>query len=244
MPAAPSQPETADKKGAPPEIADKPEVKALVQKATDIHASAEAFKVTNATDYEEAAVALKAVKARQKELKELRESITRPMLTALEAARGLFRKPESVLDNAERLYKRAMADYDEQQEQQRREAQRKLDEEAERERRRLAQRAERAAAKGDVDKATALQERAAMTVAPIIQQEAPAVAGIARRENWRAEVTDLGALVRGVAAGQVPLAAVEANRTFLNGQARALRAELRYPGVRAIHERTIASGSS
>lgn len=228
----------------PLELADKPEVKALAQQAEDMLANAEAFKIVSAADYQQAAAALKAVKARQKQLTTLRETITKPMLAALEAARDLFRRPESLLATAETMLKRAMSVYDEAQERERREAQRKLDEAAERERRRLAQQAERAAAKGQTDKAAELQERAAMTVAPIAQQDKPAVAGISRRETWHAELIDLRALVRGVADGHVPLAALQANQKFLNGQARALRSELRYPGVRAVPERTIASGSA
>lgn len=228
----------------PLELADKPEVKALAQQAEDMLANAEAFKIVSAADYQQAAAALKAVKARQKQLTTLRETITKPMLAALEAARDLFRRPESLLATAETMLKRAMSVYDEAQERERREAQRKLDEAAERERRRLAQQAERAAAKGQADKAAELHERAAMTVAPIAQQDKPAVAGISRRETWHAELIDLRALVRGVADGHVPLAALQANQKFLNGQARALRSELRYPGVRAVPERTIASGSA
>lgn len=229
---------------SPRDIAEKPEVKALVQQASAMLANAEAFQVQTADDYRLAAETLKSVKGRQHELKSLRETITKPMLAALEAARALFRKPEATLAHAEALLKSAMSDFDERQERERREAQRRLDEAAERERRRLAQQAERAAAKGDADRAAELKDRAAMVVAPIAQEERPAVAGVSRRETWRAEVTDLRALVRAIADGHVPLAAIEANQRFLNGQAKALRAELRYPGVRAVPERTIASGSA
>lgn len=229
---------------SPPEIVAKPEVRALAQQAEDMLANAEAFKVANAADYDLAAQSLKAVKSRQSQLKALRESIVKPMLAALDAARDLFRRPEAMLERAEAMLKSAMSAYDEEQERQRREAQRKLDEAAERERRKLAQQAERAAAKGNVDKAAELQERAAMTVPPIALPGRPEVSGISRRETWSAEVTDMRALVRGVAEGNVPLAAIEANQKFLNGQARALRSELRYPGVRAVSKRTIASGSA
>lgn len=228
---------------SPPDLADNPEMKALVAQAAEMLSNAETFEVRTVDDYHDAAATLKIIKGRQGELKTLRESITKPMLAALESVRALFRKPEATLAGAEQLIKRAMATFDEEQERRRRDAQRKLDEAAEKERRRLAQQAERAAAKGDTDKAAELTERAAMTVAPIAQQDRPTVSGISRRETWRAEVTDLRALVRGVADGHVPLAAIEANQSFLNGQARALRSELRYPGVRPIPERTIASGS-
>jgi hypothetical protein len=229
---------------SPRDIAEKPEVKALVAQASSMLANAESFHVSTADTYRLAAETLKSVKGRQHELKSLRETITRPMLAALEAARALFRGPEATLANAEQLLKQAMSNFDEEQERQRREAQRKLDEAADKERRRLAQQAERAAAKGNADKAAELQELAAMVVAPIAQQERPAVAGVSRRETWHAEVTDLRALVRAIADGTVPLAAIEANQRFLNIQARALRSELRYPGVRAVTERSIASGSA
>lgn len=228
----------------PLELANKPEVKALAQQAEDMLASAEAFQISTAADYQQAAENLKAVKGRQKQLTALRETLTKPMLAALEAARDLFRKPEALLAAAEEMLKRAMSVYDKAQEAERLEAQRKLDEAAERERRKLEQQAERAAAKGNIEKANELQERAAMIVAPIAQQDKPAVAGISHREIWHAEVTDMRALVRGVADGHVPMAALLANQKFLHGQARALRSELRYPGVRAVPERTIASGST
>lgn len=229
---------------AQPDLSDNPEVKAMVGVATALRASAEAFELKTADDYRSAAEFLKTIKGRQHELKSLRETITKPMLAALEAARALFRRPEATLADAEQMVKQAMANFDEEQDRERAEAQRKLDEAAERERKRLAQQADRAAAKGETDKAADLQERAAMIVAPIAQQDRPAVAGISRRETWRADVVDLRALVRGIADGVVPLAAIEANQKFLNGQARALRSELRYPGVRAVPERTIASGSA
>lgn len=56
------------------------------------------------------------------------------------------------------------------------------------------------------------------------------------KKTWSAEVTDLMALVKAVAAGQVPIQAIEANSVFLNQQARALKSALNYPGVLAIEK--------
>lgn len=227
-----------------PEIAEKPEVRALVQEADTLFDTAQDFKIASAADYVTAADWLKIVKGKQKDLKALRETITKPMRVALDAVRAMFSRPEKMLELAEQALKKSMNIYNAEQDRIRIERQRKLDEAAEKDRQRLEQQANRAATKGQVDKAVELQERAAMVVAPIVQEEPINVLGISRRENWHAEVIDLRALVKGVAEGQVPLAAIEANRTFLNGQARALRAELRYPGVRAVPERTIAAGSA
>lgn len=53
---------------------------------------------------------------------------------------------------------------------------------------------------------------------------------------WSAEVTDKMALVKAVAAGKVPLMALEANMTYLNGQAKLLKSEFAVPGVAARKE--------
>jgi hypothetical protein len=47
------------------------------------------------------------------------------------------------------------------------------------------------------------------------------------------------ALVKAVAAGTVPIQALEANTVFLNGQARMLKAALAYPGVKAIERHAL-----
>lgn len=68
----------------------------------------------------------------------------------------------------------------------------------------------------------------------------PKVAGILKRDYWSALVEDKLALVKAVASGAVPLAALDPNHAFLNEQARALKDSLRYPGVKAICERSVA----
>ena len=68
----------------------------------------------------------------------------------------------------------------------------------------------------------------------------PQADGVSTREVWRAEVRDLAALVRAVAEGKVPAAAVEPCLPFLNGQARALKGLMAYPGVQAVKETVVA----
>lgn len=70
----------------------------------------------------------------------------------------------------------------------------------------------------------------------LVESNVPAGFGTAIRKTWSAEVVDLMALVKAVASGKVPLTAIEANMTFLNGQARALKNLLAYDGVRAIEK--------
>lgn len=68
----------------------------------------------------------------------------------------------------------------------------------------------------------------------------PKVEGTSAPKDWKAEVKDLKALVLAVAAGRVPMAAVVANEKFLNSQAKSLKSEMVYPGVRVWWEYRIA----
>lgn len=77
-------------------------------------------------------------------------------------------------------------------------------------------------------------------VAPIIL-DAPQAAGVSSRMDTHAVVTDLPALIRAVAAGTVPLAALLPNLPYLNGQAKALKGLLRYPGVQVVIERVMVT---
>jgi hypothetical protein len=80
----------------------------------------------------------------------------------------------------------------------------------------------------------------ALVAEPVIERtviEAPAkAAGTVLRDYYSAEVTDLMALVKAVAAGQAPLEAVEANMPYLNGKARLEKGGMKVPGVRAVVE--------
>jgi hypothetical protein len=58
----------------------------------------------------------------------------------------------------------------------------------------------------------------------------------ARERGWHAEVTDLLELVRAVAEGTVPLAALLPNQEYLDGEAARLREGFAIPGVRAVEQ--------
>jgi hypothetical protein len=103
---------------------------------------------------------------------------------------------------------------------------------------RLEEEARKAAEEAALAQAVALEQNghkaaaeaviAAPVVAPAVYvpKTTPTGFGNATRRTWGAEVTDLMALVKAVAAGTVPIQALEANTVFLNGQARMLKAAL------------------
>ena len=137
------------------------------------------------------------------------------------------------IEAAKRRLSQRMSVWQSEQEQLRQREQKRLQEEAQ-----LAE-AEQAEALGDsagVEAALSGQGVVQVHAAPVV----PKIEGLSPRETWSAEVTDLLALVKAVAAGQAPLAYVQANLTALNGAARAIKQELNAtPGVRAVKTTTM-----
>ena len=70
------------------------------------------------------------------------------------------------------------------------------------------------------------------------------VRGMSRRDHWTYETPDLMMLVKAVAAGKAPLAALEVCHTFLADKARALKQEGEmYPGVQVVNRPVVAMRS-
>lgn len=160
---------------------------------------------------------------------------------ALKLHRSLVAKRDAMLKplaERKRTLTLAMGAWDDQQKEIQRLAQAKAEAEA----RRIADEVTAAVAaelERGGDKAGAAQVLAdPVRPAPVVvARETPGGFGNAVRKYWKAEVTDLLALAQGVVSGAVPPLAIEPNMTFLNGQARALKELLAYPGVRAIETR-------
>lgn len=154
------------------------------------------------------------------------------------------------LIEAETIVKKALRAYDDEQERVRREAERLAQEQARKdaEARALAEAAameREAAATGDEAlRAEAHEIIAAPIVVPVVSvaKATPKVSGIAYTETWSAEVTDLGALIRYVAAHPEFAPLLTPNMTALNQQARSLKSLLRIPGVRAVATKDVRAG--
>lgn len=93
--------------------------------------------------------------------------------------------------------------------------------------------------------AAAMQSLVATAPAPVARVVVPPavkVQGLSMRENWKAEVIDLDAVITAAAAGDANARGIlQVNQTALNGLARSLKAQLRVPGVRAFDEPVVAS---
>lgn len=97
-----------------------------------------------------------------------------------------------------------------------------------------------AAAEKAAEKAAEAENDAVATavIAASMEHMAPVVAekttlkGFSSRDSWKAEVTDLMALVKAVAAGDASLDLLEANTKAINQRVTALKAEFKAPGIR------------
>jgi hypothetical protein len=193
--------------------------------------------VKDAMTYQMAGETWKSLTALEKKIKAYWED---DVTTALKLHRSLVAKRDAMLipvgeqKNSLRL---GMKTFEDEQERIRRAEQARLEEEA-RKAAEEAALAQAVALEMNGHKAAAEAVIAVPVVAPAVYvpKTTPTGFGNATRRVWGAEVTDLMALVKAVAAGTVPIQAIEANSVFLNQQARALKSALQYPGVRAVEK--------
>lgn len=146
------------------------------------------------------------------------------------------------LVEAERIIKRAMTEYlDEQERLARIEAARLEAEAKEREESARLEEAAALEAAGQHEEA----ERVLVEEPPVPAFVPPApvarVAGVTKREEWVGELVDMKALCKAIGEGKAPSTLVTINQVALNGLARSMKGELNYPGVRAVSRTGIAA---
>jgi hypothetical protein len=78
----------------------------------------------------------------------------------------------------------------------------------------------------------------AVLAPPKTTEQITASASGSVRSNWTMRVTDLMALVKAVAAGEVDITVLQANETELRKRAKVLKAAMKYPGVEVANEGT------
>ncbi len=195
-------------------------------------AQAKALQITTPEDYQGAAFILQDVKGRMKAIETARKALKQPLDAAVAAVQALFRPPQSTLEEAERIIKRKLADYDEAQRRAAQEAQRKLNEKAEKERQALQARAQKALQAGKGEKALELHERADAVTAPVVAANVPAVQGISYSTVWKFVVVD---------ASQVPDEYKVVDESKVRAVVKSLGKQTNIPGVRIWSEQQVAS---
>jgi hypothetical protein len=218
-----------------PEIAARDDVREVTAATQALVALAGSYQVATPEQYSGAGADLTRVKAAQKRLEAVRKAITQPLDAAKKAVMDFFREPEMKLADAENRIKRSMIAFSDEQDRIRREEQRRADEAARKERERIEAQARKAAESGKVEKADALEQRAAAVVAPVIHREAPTVAGINMREVWKFEVTD---------PDLVPRQYLSVDESKIRKVVQALKGDTKIDGVRIWPEKQMAAGAA
>ena len=219
-----------------------PELPAITGKAELALSQAEAFVIETDELCEMAERDFTACKGMIKALDEERKEFKRPLVEAAAAvdehfnvAIGWLRKGAGIWEPKILAYRRAQAA-------QKAEAQRIANEQAEAARKALEKQAAKLEKGGDTETASIVRESASLVTAPAIAVPvASSDRGANTRVTWSAEVFDLMALVKAVAAGTVPLAAIEANTSYLNKRAQLEHEALSIPGVKSHGTESLAA---
>lgn len=242
-----------------------PETQALLKAAPGMLSAAQSISITDDAGLEVAADQLQRIKGATKQINDQRTAITKPIDDAKKSVMDFVRGPLAELESAETLIKNAILAYQEQQEQARRAEEAKAAELSRRAAEKLETKADKLEASGKTEQADALRENAALQIAtPSAIVSSPKIAGVSTRKDYSAEVTDLMALcksvaaqsllmeamgdpaklleiVKGYAATNTPIQALTADTKFLNAQAKAFKAAFNFPGCKLVVSGSIAS---
>lgn len=206
----------------------KPDIQTLVLESEAMALQYQAYSVTDNETLLLADNALSKIKSRIAELENERLEITRPMDASKKRIMALFSKPIDALTMARTRINAAMSTYRNEQDRIRQEQERKLQEmarkEEDRKRKALEDRAAKAAANGNTDKAAELLEKAEQVYvpAPVVQSSVVATKN-KPRDVWQYEITNVSLVPR---EWMIP------NDLLLGKQARATHDSLTIPGVR------------
>lgn len=212
----------------------------------------EAFQVSDAGTYEQAAELLKVGASGLKVIEGFfDENIARAHAThkGLTQQKAKYYGP---LETAVRALKARAVGWAQEQERKREAEQRRLDELAAAERRRQEQAAEAERVRLEAEAKALLEQgnaaaasetllkaaevvdevrNAPPPVAPPVAAVVPKSKGVSVKANWTYRITDKAAFIRAVVDGTIPLDAVVENATYLRGKAKVDKNTLRWPGV-------------
>lgn len=226
---------------------------------------AQGCQVTDNASYEKAGQLLVALAAKRKGGEGIRELVCAPLYALWKGFRDLLTQPIDLRTQAEKVITERRKAYSDEQERLAEVARREAEQRAREEQARLEalarQRANRAAAKGDTEKAQEIRATVpTVTPAPVAVAPPPKTSGLGSVTYWHAAIVGCNhapyvkvvkaggpaaararssflELVTAVAAGEIPLDALLPNESWLNSLASSLMKEMKYPGVEVWDEK-------
>lgn len=210
-----------------------PSVIATASIAASLRKFAAGLVIRTEDAYRAAAERLKEIKGALAQIEDARTRITKPINDSLREVNAQARTAAEPFKADELTIKHAMLAFSDEQDRLREIEQRRANEIARKEQARLQEIADRAAAKGQENKAEQFQGRAAAVVAPVSQVAAPKVGGISIPKVWTFEITD---------ASLIPREYLLVDETKIRKVVAALKGSTNIPGVRVTEVKRIAAG--
>jgi|GEM_PF-2716432 len=222
----------------------------LVRKARNFCASVTLISIETENEYEQACNLVKEVASYTKLIEKHRKDTVSPFNNQVSQVNGYFKDARQPLTNIEDKLRRAIAQYHQELERKKREAQRKADEEAEKERQRLLEQSKKESKKSQQyaeqgkedlaqqhhEKSQTKQQLAESITTPEVEQEAPKIEGISYRDKWSAQITDKKAFVQHCLQNN-SLDMIMVDEKKLNELARTLKGSYNVPGVKFLSEK-------
>lgn len=215
-------------------------VEAIRESSAPWPLKAHQLEITDTSMVQLAGEYLQDIKTLRKLIAEKVDPVIKANHAAHRASLALKRDLESELVDADRMIAGKIATWQNAQARQQRllEAAAAAKAKATREEAEAEARALKAAGEDELAELTAAEAKMVVASRPLAPPSVR-VPGVSTRRVYKAHVTDMAALVKAVADGRVPLAALQANETVLNQQARSLGEALDWPGVEVLSDTVV-----
>jgi hypothetical protein len=209
-----------------------PDVKEFAGAITPIEARVAQLRIVDVESHAQAQEVLREIRDTEKRVE---QAFAEPKKLAFQTHRSFTELEKKFLDplaKARRSLNAKLTEFEEEQRRRAEEETRRREAEARKqEEERILNEAAAAEDAGDGELAQAILEAPVVPVAVVAEPEVAKVSGVSTREAWSAEVLDVLALAKHAIATNQPNLILP-NQTALNQLAKALKENLRVPGVR------------
>lgn len=220
-----------------------PDTSEVRREITEVEAKAAAMVIDSNETYEAGWEFLKTVAGLKKKVSGLFDPIKKAMNATLDVLRTKEKETAGPLDKAREIMEPKLIAWKKEQDRKAAEERARLEAEARKAAEEQRKRELKALQKEGLKDMAKELKQAPLLVPAVHVAAAPKIEGGSVRTTWKAEVVDLMALVKAVAAGKAPLTYVEPAMPILNKQASSLKGEMKIPGVKAVPKEGLAANT-